>query len=63
MNGAIPKSILVSLLVSVSAVAQESKAYLDTSLDFETRAGRLVEPASPRSFPRPSGWQRPLTAP
>ncbi len=43
MNGAIVLSTLASLLFSVPAVGQQSRAYLDTSLDFETRAGRLVE--------------------
>ncbi len=43
MKGTITASTLVSLLVSVCAVGQPGREYLDTSLDFETRAGRLVE--------------------
>lgn len=42
MNGMIVTSTLVSLLLSVPGIGPE-KAYLDTSLDFRTRAGRLVE--------------------
>ncbi len=43
MKGTIRTSTLVSLLVSVCAVGQPDREYLDTSLSFETRAGRLVE--------------------
>lgn len=43
MNGTVVASTLVSLFITIPAFAQQNRAYLDTSLDFETRTARLIE--------------------